>query len=337
MNKELYLSLRQLAISKYDIRIMRFIREEYGLSYRTVTGLARMISNEPRLNLSDIQKYTNPNYYTAKNAVSLVKKGLIDIVPEKYFENQIFLQKTGISRLPDGFLMGNKDIISFNIVPEIKEIGDFAFAGCDNLIDICFESNNIKEIGAYAFKDCYSFKTSFLPPGALKLNTGAYSGCKALEAFCLNENINILPAYVFDGCENIKHIVGAEKLSVGRSALRDNKSLTSISGVIEELSEKSLYGCGSLESIELAVSYVPKMALCGCGNLKSICFRKIPRRYERDSFLGCNSLETVTADGFSYQFRETYGFCELTRNFRPKLNPRGCMSDFFCTKASPCR
>ena len=240
---------------------------------------------------------------------------LKEVIPEWCYEHDEFLKATNTDTLPDGFAEDDDMLERFCIRPCIRQIGRAAFSGCKSLIEVIFEGSPYK-IGDMTFKNCTSLDLEYLPDSIQKFGIGTFYGCTGISELYLPRGVRELPAYSLYGCTGLRKVWAHDYIKVRDRAMKNCTSLTDISGVIEELGKEAFSGCTSLISADIAANLISEGSYAGCSSLRSLHFRIIPVLFEQDCFLGCISLEDVTADGSSYQLRSADGYCELARNIR---------------------
>ncbi len=102
-----------------------------------------------------------------------------------------------------------KEVESLVISEGIQIIGDGAFAGCENLIEV-YLPNSLKRIGALnksyvytgAFKDT-GLRSVSIPSGVTYIGEGTFHGCRHLESVSFPGSIKIIYPYTFCGCESL--------------------------------------------------------------------------------------------------------------------------------------
>lgn len=321
----LYLWFRKAAIEEFTEEYTEKIMKKYGLCYRTVKALTKIINNESGITKYHIETLLNPEFYTLDNMIKVAELGLTDIIPYKFYEDEEFLTKTGITRLPNGFLTGNTEIEEFTVMPQITGIGDEVFMGCTNLRTIVFRGA-VTYIGARAFKDCTCYQIEKLPDSVTYIGSGAYKNCYSIKRFYLPAGVTEIKDRTFQNCTGLEEFYAgsssltgytANHLSVGDRAFYGCEKLYRMEAVVTELGEESFKDCVRMIKIIMKVAIIPRRAFYGCTRLEEVAFVEncIPVRMKKDAFYGCDGLSKVTVDGFSYQLREAEGYRELTKNF----------------------
>ena len=79
----------------------------------------------------------------------------------------------------------------------IREIDDYAFAGCSQLTEINIPST-VEEIGEHAFDGCAALGELTIPNGVREIDEYAFRGCTSLLNVALPDSLTDLEDNVFD-------------------------------------------------------------------------------------------------------------------------------------------
>lgn len=195
-----------------------------------------------------------------------------------------------------------KNLQLVSMPKEVKIIGDRSFENCGNLISISIPKG-VKKIGESAFQNCCSghqymsnpevkengkieWKDYMLPDFDVvvgipetteEIGPSAFSGCKHLRYFYMNENCKVknIKENTFTGCEKLEKV--------------------DISNGVESIDEGAFSGCLALTDIQLpeSVKKIGNKAFENCDNLRLVLTNgKV--RLEANTFE--NSGKASTAD-----------------------------------------
>lgn len=312
MNKDLYLMFKKSAADSTDC--IKQIMDDFRLDYRTVTALIKIINSESDIPEERLKGLLDPEYYTLENVIKMANDRFTDIIPAHFFENDDFLEATGINTIPSGFLSGNPWVESFTISNKIKFIGSRAFSGCKNLKTIEFEGD-LLHVGTCAFKDCKNLTIYGLPGSVSYIGSEAFKNCSSITEFHATGKLLQIEEKVFQNCTALKCFYAGKTIRLKEKAFYGCANLIKVSPVVIGLGEECFSGCRSLKEIYVSEHCIPKGAFRGCISLDTIFFESIPEKIKKDAFLDCINISTVAADGFSYQLKEADGFYELIKNF----------------------
>ncbi len=152
-----------------------------------------------------------------------------------------------------------KDCVRAFITKNITKIEGFAFADCDNLESVVFESsdNNNQEIiiGENAFSQCKKLKSVIFSANVTKICDGAFLNCSSLSEIIFEK-----------GCK------------------------------LNQISKAAFVGCTALVKLELpdGLKIIDGSAFSGCENLQEINFSKSLQKIGFNAFCGCQSLEKLS-------------------------------------------
>lgn len=325
MRKELYVKLRKAAVPGEKKETVKEIVKEYGLDYRTVNALVKIINNESGITKETIARLADKNFYTLDNAVVLAKRGLTEIIPAEFFSDDEFLRRSGIDYIPEMFLCGNDDITEYAISPYIKTIGFGAFMDCQNLRSVIF-NGSINAINGCAFKYAKSLKRIEIPDSCSFIGEGAFMGCSSIEQFRIPQGVNELRSEMFKYCFNLRAVLSGKNgdtskiVRVGDECFYDCTLLEDIDIIPTQIGYGAFCGCESLNEIIIDSDVVESAAFAECSTLETIAFAGNPPAVIRpNAFAGCKSLKHVISDGFSYALRECSGYYSLTREVKKNM------------------
>lgn len=109
-------------------------------------------------------------------------------------------------------------ITNIEISAGITGIGDFAFAGCDNLTEACLPSK-ITVVGKSAFERCTYLEKITLPDNLTTISDAAFKNCTLLQNFQLPEKLRFIGGEAFAHCRYLQEIrIPSSVASIGTQA-----------------------------------------------------------------------------------------------------------------------
>ena len=183
------------------------------------------------------------------------------------------------------------------IIPEtVKEIGNFAFAYCNQLKSV--EIQGSPEIRDSIFSGCESLSHISFNQSMEHIGSYAFSGCNNLRSFRIPNGIKQIMGW-FDGCKQLRNVVFPNSL--------------------ETISYRSFSNCRSLQHLELpdSVTCISRGAFDNCINLQKVLIHSKDIVIETDSFQNCPSLvleafpeaeKKIAATGLDCVIVESGGF-----------------------------
>lgn len=203
---------------------------------------------------------------------------------------------------------GTAEVVS---VPDgIKEIGEEAFAGNDNLVKVTIEGD-VEKIGYRAFADCDNLRTIKVGDSVTELATAAFSNNKELKNVSLGNGLKDIGSGVFAGCTRLSELTVAKDnpyLYYSDGVLYDDekkifyalmpnyeRASITLPDTVEEINAYAFWGNPYLEHVALDsnLNSVPSYAFSNCLNLKKVEIPLPVRSIEAKAFEDCVNLELV--------------------------------------------
>lgn len=193
------------------------------------------------------------------------------------------------------YAIGKKDE-SFDIPDSVNTIGDFAFAGCENLKTITM-SNRVKYIKEAAFASCEHLQDLTLSSLLQSIGKGAFSSCSTFKEIILPNDLKEIGEYAFYNCKNIKSIKIPDLVrSVGKGTFEFCENLESISlSNIVYISENCFHGCKNLKNVDLpeTIMSIQRKAFSNCISLTEINIPNETSKIYNNAFLDCYNLTKI--------------------------------------------
>ena len=170
------------------------------------------------------------------------------------------------------------DITAITVQEGITRIGNYAFAGMTNVIDI-YLPQSLRAIGDNAFNGCSSAKKIKLPDDLTTIGKGAFRGCSSLKSIEIPGGVRVIDDYTFSDC------VALESVTL-------NKGL-------ERIGYRAFYNCKALKFVEFpsTLSQIDDEAFWGCSSLEGVVISSPLLDVGNNAFAGCTSLVKVILNG----------------------------------------
>ena len=195
-----------------------------------------------------------------------------------YYAHMLYLNGTSSSILaiPDG----------------VKNIGQYAFAGCTNIIDIAIP-NNVTNIGAYAFEGCRNLVSLELGDGIASIEGGAFSDCSAIEEVRIPSietwlNVNFKPTSGRYPDYSSNPLINAKRLYVDGAEVSD----IDIPASIKTIPDYSFYNFLGIINLRIPAS-VRSVGVCAFSNCKRLEAMTIGENATR-------GIASINASAFQY-------------------------------------
>ena len=213
------------------------------------------------------------------------------------------------------------DTMDSVIIPDtVKEIGSFAFAGCDGLKEITIPSgvekaersfdgsaletvhfeDEMKIIPEQICSYTKKLKTIDFPADLEEIGKRAFCSCESLETLHLPEGLQKIDHSAFTSCTALSDLTFPETLTyIGGSAFQHSDSLKYVylpSNIDTTLSEQwGWFSYSGLEKIEFApdMTVIPYDVVSHCHNLTDIIFPTAPEKISDRAFEDCTLLKNV--------------------------------------------
>lgn len=232
-------------------------------------------------------------------------------------------------------LQSFQDKLEVVLPKSLKEIGDYAFYRCHNLVSVNIP-DSVTSIGKSAFDGCKSLTSVHItdlaawcnidfgdsalsgPPHNLYLNGElvtdlvipnsvtsmgryAFTGCSSLTSVTIPNSVTSIGVAAFSGCSSLTSVAIPNSVtSIGLWAFSRCSSLTSITipDSVTSIGEDSFKGCSSLTSVTIgkSVTRIVSGAFAGCSSLTSITIPNSVTRIGKEVFCRCSSLTSVTIE-----------------------------------------
>lgn len=212
-----------------------------------------------------------PNLESINGGRILVRNNILYAFAPKGITN--FTIPTGITSV--GVYAFSASELEEIIIPDsVIEIGDGAFAACNNLQQVSLPKG-LTAISASLFRACPKLTSIEIPEGVTSIGTDAFSDCHSLETVSIPAGITSIGSYAFNYCLNLSSIILPEGIT------------TIENGVFT--------ACESLKSISIpnSVTTIVKTAFNRCSGLVSVTIPEGVTEIGLMAFQDCSSLESI--------------------------------------------
>ena len=235
-------------------------------------------------------------------------------------DDGIFRVSENVKSIPDHALTGMNNIKEIIVPDNVEEIGDSAFADCENLVAVrlpesvrvipsalCQNDSSLREInvpknvdtiGDYAFCCCSELENITLPDGIEKIMREAFYGA-GLKSIKIPKTVYYIGAHAFQHCTCLTEVtMESEGLDLLGGAFADCRELQKVTlppGIVR-IKHGTFKNCMKLKSICIpeSVRGIGVSAFANCESLKEITIPSMADKICSYAFSGCTGLETVT-------------------------------------------
>lgn len=150
------------------------------------------------------------------------------------------------------------DTVIVVISPNVKIIGDYAFAYLENLVQLDIP-DGVESIGSNAFNRLRALTVLKLPPSLLRIGSKAFERCHSLHRITIPSSVSIIQESAFIGCSGLEVATfGSGVEYIGNNAFSNCTRLSKITlnKGLEVIDFQAFSGCPSLHSVTIPASVV---------------------------------------------------------------------------------
>lgn len=201
----------------------------------------------------------------------------------------------------------NADVLTIRINREVPKL-DRPFREFTNLTTVDIPENaKLKEIGENAFSGCQNLESITIPNSVTKIGRDAFKGCNGLRNVNIGKQAVKSFRNVFGGLgiKNVSIINGV--ISISEEAFRDCRTLETVtmSKSVKTIDDRAFMSCTRLKEVtinrdeeDVINQHIPQkvigeMAFMGCISLNNIEIPSSVTKIKMCAFLGCISLQQI--------------------------------------------
>lgn len=148
---------------------------------------------------------------------------------------EIVIIPDGAKKIQKSMFFNCSSLKKVYIPGSIEEIGDFAFADCQELVEISLKGKkHLRKIGISAFENCKSIKKVEIPQAVEVLEAATFAGCTSLSSISFAEDAKLktIKDHCFRGCISLKELRFTSYIGkLSDSAFKDCKNLKDVTFV----------------------------------------------------------------------------------------------------------
>lgn len=284
----------------------------------------------------------NGAFYGCEQLTSITLTG-VSVIGDNAFENCVNLTdvtlRNHMSSIGKSAFGNCKDLTSIVLPVNLYfELQEYAFSGCDSLVNVGMGGlreiptgafadcsslshvnwNTVKTIGEDAFAYCTGLASVSLPDSVKTVKDQAFFGCSSLTSFTLGRGVTSFGVRVLANCsalESLSVVGGNITYTAEGNALYDTRKDMLVMGldgcvISADMNLKEIapyaFAATPLTSIEIPdnIEIVGEGAFDGCKNLTSIAFGTGFRYLGKFAFRGCDVLEEIHLATYEWNFSE---------------------------------
>ena len=140
-----------------------------------------------------------------------------------------------------------------NITYDVVSIGDAAFMGCTELVNINIPGS-IRQIGKNAFRACTNLISATIPDGITTISDRLFFDCSSLTSVTLPESLTTIGLTAFYNCSSLSSLTLPNSVYfIDNSAFYNCESLTTftIPENVSVIRPHTFYGCSNISSLNI--------------------------------------------------------------------------------------
>lgn len=202
-----------------------------------------------------------------------------------------------VAVVPAGICAGQRDLSTVTMSDNVTVIGEQAFYGCENLIDLHFP-NALNQIESQAFANTGLWSIT-IPEPVYIVAEDAFAGCHPVEVHWNARSTGGGMRYIDFG-PSVKRIYFGDKVEmIPQGVCKNNTNLEEvyIPASVTSIKESAFYGCTNLRKVSMGnrVESIGKDAFYNCVNLSSaLNFPSSLQTIGSNAFYGCAKIPSVT-------------------------------------------
>ncbi len=191
-----------------------------------------------------------------------------------------------------------ENLASIEIPDSVTSIGEAAFRYCLNLASITLP-DSVTNIGRCAFLDCTSLASIEIPYGVINIDEGAFACCINLTSIILPDSITSIGDYAFVYCTALLNIEIPDSVtSIGDGVFADCSNLKDavIGDGLTSISFRMFKECEKLTNVTIgeSVTSIGSEAFDTCYKFSNVTIPDGVTSIGERAFYGCVNLSSVT-------------------------------------------
>lgn len=180
-----------------------------------------------------------------------------------------------------------KNTAKYNIKNGTEIIGEWAFAGCEELTNVVIP-NSVTIIENNSFRDCNQLKDIIIPDSVAEISDFAFTGSGLVE-IAIPKSVSKISSTAFMGCRRVISIRVERENEVYDS--REN-----CNAIIHTATNSLILGCCNTR-IPLNVQTIAPFAFAYCNDLNGLVLPDSIMDIGKAAFLDCHNLQSIEIPG----------------------------------------
>lgn len=223
---------------------------------------------------------------------------------------------TTVKTIGDSAFYGCNQLININLPKGLEKLGKYAFSGAS--LKSVTMPDHLAEIPDCAFSGC-NFTEITIPDGVMSIGECAFSG-SLLREIHLPQSLKSIGNYAFRACDLLEISIPNLVDSIGQYAFMNCSKLERVvmSERIKQIQYGLFYGCENLKymsttsslnqsqsiNVPEGVTFIGKNAFSGCSSLTSVNIPTSVSKIDGNPFIRCPNLTDIHIDSRNSNYRE---------------------------------
>ena len=184
------------------------------------------------------------------------------------------------------------------------------------------DDRTVTGIGDSAFYDCPYLRNITIPQSVTSIGDSAFEACDGLESVTINNAATSIGDYAFARCKYLTTVLSGEHITtIGEAAFLDCKLLDNVTipDSVTSIGDSAFARCYQLKTLKLGKNIetigddnfvgVVDGVFFYCTNLSKIIIPEKVKTIERNTFVGCSNLESITLPAGLTSFEASLDGC----------------------------
>lgn len=222
-------------------------------------------------------------------------------------------------------------IVSIELSPALKSIGETAFYGCEELVSIDIP-DGCSQIDDMAFYTCYGLKSAHLPESITTIPFALFYFCHSLESVNIPESVKVIEELAFHQCKSLKTVsipaatymlyptsFGLCTSLEAFTVAEENENYTAVDGVLfnKNKTKLILYPAGKKDTeytVPTGTISIEEMAMFN-SSFTTLNISEGVNKLVKGSISYCQNLQSVSIPSTVVSLEDVFGGCGAICNY----------------------
>ena len=233
----------------------------------------------------------------------------------------------GVKEIGEDAFWGCSDLVDVRIPESVTCIGKFAFLGCRSLANIRIPEG-VNRIETWAFDGCASLVNVHIPGSVTDIGPWGFQRCTSLVNIHIPGSVTRIGPWAFKGCTSLKQVTVPAGCNVNPWAFPEQTQVIRSKAAAQEkpfsgsvLTKEDVHRLGwdraKVVTIPDGVKEIGDWAFAGCSSLDDVRIPESVTRIGKRAFSGCSRLVDIRIpEGVTCIESETFWWCSSLADIR---------------------